>query len=147
MSSYAFERNESCFLWSGVFYTYILLHHGHLCCSNYLHHLRFLCLLSLSVIDNVTLKAATLYGCVFSSFKYVALSFIWIYVIACMHIHIASIFYNFNSFIFMKGAYLCLVLFFFFFFWSLLFQTSVEPLQLFYVWCSHGIILFFFFPF
>lgn len=148
MSSYAFERNESCFLWSGVFYTYILLHHGHLCCSNYLHHLRFLCLLSLSVIDNVTLKAATLYGCVFSSFKYVALSFIWIYVIACMHIHIASIFYNFNSFIFMKGAYLCLVLLFCFFFFlkstfSNISRTTSAFLRVMFTWNNFV----FFFPF
>lgn len=101
-------------MWSGVFYTYILPHYGHLC-SNYLHHLRFLCLLSLFINDNVILKAATVCGCVFSSFNYVVLSYIWIYMIACMHIHIASIFYNFKSFIFMKGAYLCLVLFLFFF--------------------------------
>lgn len=77
--------------------------------------------------------------------NYIALSFIWLYMIACMHIRIASIFYNIKCFIFMKGAYVCLVLFFFF--WSLLFQTSVEPLQLFYVWCSHGIIFFSFLDF
>lgn len=39
------------------------------------------------------------------------------------------------------------VWYYFFFFWSLLFQTSVEPLQLFYVWCSHGIIFFSFLDF
>ena len=130
------------FLWRGFFYTCILLHHGHLCCSNYLHHLRFLCLLSLSVIDNVTLKAATVYGCVFS------LSMLLCHLSGSMWLH-ACIFTLQVFFIILtlsslwKGLNMSGTIVFFFF-WSLLFQTSVEPLQLFYVWCLHGIFIFLF---
>jgi len=47
-----------------------------------------------------------------------------------------------------KGLiYVWYYFFAFFFFWSLLFQTSVEPLQLYYVWCSHGIFFFSFLDF
>lgn len=90
--------------------TYILLHHPHFCCSNYLLHLRFLCLLSLSVNYNVILKAVTVCECFF--FLIILLCHlsgsIWLHA----HIRIGVFFIILNFHLCICGFILCLVLIF-----------------------------------
>lgn len=136
MSSYAFERNESCFCEEG-FFIHIY------CCTMVICVVQITYIISDFFVYFVSYWQCNIKGCnslwVCFFFKYVALSFIWIYVIACMHIHIVSIFYNFNSSLW-KGLNMSGTIGFFLL--SVLFQISVEPLQLFYVWCLHEIIFF-----
>lgn len=123
LCEYTFERNENCFCRVGF--------SVHIYCSTILI---FVVQITYFISDFFVYFLSVNYNVILKGCDSLWMCFFFLIILLChlsgsiwLHASIFALqvfFIILNFFIFMKGAYLCLVLFF----WSLLFQTSVESL-------------------